>query len=69
MSDSVIPWPVAGQAPLSRDFLWQEHWRGLPFSSPGDPPGPGIEPMSPALQADSFPSEPPGKPSKHVNCI
>ena len=37
--------------------------KGLPFSSPGDIPNPGIEPRSPALQADSSPSEPPGKPS------
>ena len=35
---------------------------GKPFSSPGDLPDPGIEPMSPVLQADSLPSEPPGKP-------
>ena len=35
---------------------------GLPFPSPGDLPNPGIEPGSPTLQADSLPSEPPGKP-------
>ena len=35
---------------------------GLPFPSPGDLPDPGLEPESPALQADSLPSEPPGKP-------
>ena len=40
----------------------QEYWSGLPFPSPGDLPDPGIEPGSPALQADSLPSEPPGKP-------
>ena len=40
----------------------QEYWSGLPFSSPGDLPNPGIEPGSPALQVDSLPSEPPGKP-------
>ena len=39
---------------------------GLPGPSPGDLPNPGIEPMSLALQADSLPSEPPGKPSKHL---
>ena len=39
----------------------QEYCNGLPFPSPGDLPDPGIEPGSPALQADSFPSEPPGK--------
>ena len=32
------------------------------FPSPGDRPNPGIEPRSPALQADALPSEPPGKP-------
>ena len=40
----------------------QEYWSGLPFPSPGDLPHPGIEPGSPALQADALPSEPPGKP-------
>ena len=44
-------------------FPRQEYWSGLPFPSPGDLPDPGIEPMSPALQADSLPSEPPGKPN------
>ena len=34
----------------------------MPFPSPGDLPDPGIEPNSPALQADALPSEPPGKP-------
>ena len=33
-------------------------WSGLPLPSPGDPPDPGIEPRSPALQADALPSEP-----------
>ena len=42
-------------------FSRKEYWSGLPFPSPGDLPDPGIEPGSPALQADSFPSEPPGK--------
>ena len=40
-------------------FPRQEYWSGLPFPSPGELPGPGIEPGSPALQADSLPSEPP----------
>ena len=40
----------------------QEYWSGLPFSSPGGLPDPGIKPGSPALQADSLPSEPPGNP-------
>ena len=43
------------------EFSRQEHWSGLSFSSPGDPPNPGIKLRSPALQADSLPSEPPGK--------
>ena len=55
------PWTVACQAPPSMGFSRQEYWRGLPFPSPGDLPNPGIEPGSPALQADSLASEPPGK--------
>ena len=42
-------------------FSRQEYWSGLPFPSPGDLPDPGIEPGSPALQADALPSEPLGK--------
>ena len=37
-------------------------WSGLPCPPPGDLPNPGIEPGSPALQADSMPAEPAGKP-------
>ena len=44
------------------EFSRQEHWSGLPFPSPGDLSDPGIKPGFPALQADSLPSEPPGKP-------
>ena len=43
-------------------FSRQEYWSGLPFPSPGDLPNPGIEPRSPALEADALTSEPPGKP-------
>ena len=43
--------------PLSMEFSRQEYWSGLPFPSPGDLPDPGIEPRSPAWQADSLPSE------------
>ena len=64
VSDFSIPWTVACQAPLSMEFSRQEYWSGLPFPSPGDLPNPGIEPGSPALQADSLPSEPPGGRSK-----
>ena len=60
VSDSVIPWTVARQAPLSMEFSMQECWSGQPFPSPGDLPDPGIEPRSPALQADSLSSEPVG---------
>ena len=58
----VTPGTIAPQAPLSVGFSRQEHWSGVPFPSPGDLPNPGIKPVSPALQADSLPSEPPGKP-------
>ena len=59
------PRTVALQAPLSMEISRQE-WSGLPVLSPGDFPDPGIEPGSPALQADSLPSEPPGKPTVPV---
>ena len=42
-------------------FSRQEYWSRLPFPSPGDLPDPGIEPGSPALEADALASEPPGK--------
>ena len=60
VSDSLLT--VARQAPLSMGFSRQEYWSGFPFPSPGDLPNSGIEPRSPALQANSLPSEPPGKP-------
>ena len=56
------PWTIAPQAPPPTGFPRQEYWSGLPFPSPGDLPDPGIEPGSPALQADSVPAELPGKP-------
>jgi len=57
VSDSVTPWTVAHQAPLSMEFSRQEYWSGLLFPSPGDLPNPGNESMSPALQVESLPSE------------
>ena len=45
---------------LSMEFSRQEYWSGLRFPSPGDLPNPGIEPGSPALQADALLSEPYG---------
>ena len=60
-------YPNLCQAPLSMGFSHGEYWSGLPCPPPGDLPNPGIEPvslMSPALQADFLPTEPPGKPGK-----
>ena len=56
------PWTVSCQLPLCMGFSRLECWNGLPFPSPEDPSNPGIKPRSPALQADSLPPEPPGKP-------
>ena len=58
----VTPWMVACQALLSMGFSRQAYWSGLPFPSAGDLPEPGIEPRSPALQADSLQTELWGKP-------
>ena len=55
-------WTVAHSSPLSVGFSRQEYWSGLPFPSPGDLPHPGINPGLPALQSDSLPSKPSGKP-------
>ena len=56
------PWTVACQAPLSMGISMQEYWSGLSFPSLGDLPDSRIEPGSPALQADSLPTELQGKP-------
>ena len=61
VSDSVTPWTVACQAPLSVEFFRQEYWNGLPFPTLGHLPEPGIEPTSlvfPALAGVFF-----------INCI
>ena len=55
------PWTAVHQVPLSIRFSRQRYWSGLPFPSPGDLPNPGIEPGSPALQADSLLTELQGK--------
>ena len=52
---------VTYQVPPCMGFSGQEYWSGLPFPSPGDLLDPGIEPGSPALEADALPFEPPGK--------
>ena len=60
-----ILWTMVYLAPLSMGFSKQGYCTGLPFSSPGNLPDPGIEsasPVSPALQADSLTTEPHGKP-------
>ena len=66
MESYANPWTVAYQAPPSMGFSRQEYWSGLPFPSPGDLPDPGIEPWSPALQADSLPAELSGNPISSV---
>ena len=55
---------VAHQGPLFMGFSRQEDWNGLPYPSPGDHPGPGIEPaslMSLHWQVGLLPLVPPGK--------
>ena len=63
------PWTVACQAPPSMGFSRHECLSGLPFHSPGDLPDPGIEPGSPALQADALPSEHQGRDIAKSNII
>ena len=58
----LTPQMVVHQAPLSMEFARQEYWSGQLFASPGKLPKPGTEPRSPASQANSLLSEPPGKP-------
>ena len=64
LSDSETPGAVVPQAPLSVKFSRQEYWAGLTFPSPGDLPNPGINPRSPASEADSLSSEPEEKPTR-----
>ena len=61
------PWTVAYQSLPSMGFSRQEYWSGLPFSSPGDLPNPGIEPRFPASHVDSLPIELSGKPPFCLN--
>ena len=60
LGDTVDYSPPGSSVP--EDFSRQEYWSRLPCPLPGDLPNPGVEPRSPALQVDSLPSEPPGKP-------
>ena len=55
-------WIVACQDALSMGFSRQQFWNGLPFSSSGDLPDPGVELESRSLQAESLPSDTPGRP-------
>ena len=69
VSDSVTPWTVVQQAPVSMGFSKQKYPSGLPFPSPGDLPNPGIEPGAPALQEDSLLSEPPGWDTNGITAV
>ena len=65
----VTLWTVAHQVHLSMRFSWQDYWSGLPFSTPGDLPDPGISPeslVSAALAGGFFILLLPGKPKIHV---
>ena len=59
----MTPCTEACQAPLSLELSRQKYWSGLSCPPPGDLSNPGMEPGSPALQADSLPLAPPGKPT------
>ena len=54
VSNSLCSHGLLAYPALSVEFSRQEYWSGLPFPSLGDLPDPGIEPGSPALEADSF---------------
>ena len=70
VSDSATLWTMALQAPLSTEFSRQEYKNGLPFTSPGDLPDPGIEPTSPEFPAlVTGTTVPPGKPLKSRVCV
>ena len=51
------------------EFSRQEFWSGLPFPSPGALPNPGIKPASPTLAGRFFTTEPPGKPTLHLQLL
>ena len=65
-SNSCDPIDSSLQAPLSMGFSRQEYWSGLPFLSPEDLPDSGIEPASPALQAEFLPLSHQGTPIRDV---
>ena len=61
-NSSQHPWTIARQTPPSMGFPRQEYWSGLPFSSLGNLPNPGIKPSSPALSGGFFTTGSPGTP-------
>ena len=65
MSNSVIPWTIAAQAPLSMGFPRPEYWSGLPFPPPGGLADIGIKPASPVLAGGFFPTDRPGEPKNN----
>ena len=65
----MTPWIVARLTPLSMEFFRRTYWSRLPFPSSGRLPDPGIEPGSAALQVNSLPSEPSGKPPFPTPCL
>ena len=69
ISDSVTPWTVTRQAPLSMWFSRQEYWSGLPFPDPGNIPYTRIKLRTPALQEYSLLSELPGKPMNWISAL
>ena len=64
--DSVTPWAVAHQTPLSMGFSRHEYWSGMPFPPPGDLPDPLIKPTAPVLAGRFCITEPPEKPDNHL---
>ena len=60
------PWTVACQAPLPMGFSQQEYWSRLPFPPPGNPPNPGIKPVSPPLAGRFLTTAPSGNPHKEL---
>ena len=69
VSNSLQPWTIALQAPLSMGFSRQAYWSALPFPSPGDLPDPELELGSPALQADSLPLSHQGSPGLPIKTL
>ena len=65
----VTPWTIAQQAPLSMEFSKKEYWVGSQSLLHGILSTQGSKLESPALQADSLPSEPPGKPEEEIGSI